>query len=264
MDTIVCWQCGKKKESNCYFKMRDGYIHQYFPKCRDCFDFLNVTESFMEDMADGDDKNQAKINIKVLKEIKKEEQIKKDYEVKLLKRKTKNHARDIQRKNKYNMTDECFNKMLEDQNYSCALCFRHESEFKSEFFIDHNHDCCSASSGCGNCVRGLLCVACNSGLGLLQDDPAIFMRAIEYVALGAPQKEKIKPIEDEYMSALLLEPKENMVNVNFEMPKPKNKNIARCCICLDISDDLVKYAGLNYHKECLAKRKTKTKLTVNS
>lgn len=36
--------------------------------------------------------------------------------------------------------------------------------------VDHDHKCCSGSYSCGACVRGLLCVPCNSAIGMLGDN----------------------------------------------------------------------------------------------
>lgn len=34
--------------------------------------------------------------------------------------------------------------------------------------VDHDHSCCPAAQGCGKCVRGYLCYACNAAEGLLK------------------------------------------------------------------------------------------------
>jgi hypothetical protein len=36
--------------------------------------------------------------------------------------------------------------------------------------IDHDHSCCPQVFSCGDCVRGFLCSACNTSLGLLRED----------------------------------------------------------------------------------------------
>lgn len=35
--------------------------------------------------------------------------------------------------------------------------------------IDHDHNCCDGSWGCGKCVRGILCHGCNTAFGFLGD-----------------------------------------------------------------------------------------------
>jgi hypothetical protein len=51
----------------------------------------------------------------------------------------------------------------------------------SSLAVDHDHTCCSGEITCGKCVRGLLCVRCNTVLGLLRDDPEILRAAIAYL-----------------------------------------------------------------------------------
>jgi hypothetical protein len=53
--------------------------------------------------------------------------------------------------------------MLDAQHNGCKLC----GEPLVNFVIDHDHACCSGRRSCGKCVRGLLCVSCNAGLGQL-------------------------------------------------------------------------------------------------
>ncbi len=52
------------------------------------------------------------------------------------------------------MTPERYEKLLHAQNFSCAICRRHESEFQRRLAVDHNHDTGQ--------TRGLLCTTCNS------------------------------------------------------------------------------------------------------
>ena len=77
---------------------------------------------------------------------------------------------------KYGITQEKYQQMLDSQNGSCAIC-KVKPDFKTRkkrFSIDHCH-----ATGT---VRGLLCDACNRGIGMLKDDPNILMSAIEYLS----------------------------------------------------------------------------------
>ena len=47
--------------------------------------------------------------------------------------------------------------------------------------IDHDHMCCPGKSSCGNCIRGILCLHCNTALGLLRDDPAKISSLLNYM-----------------------------------------------------------------------------------
>lgn len=73
----------------------------------------------------------------------------------------------------YGLTPDDYNQMLEEQNFSCALCTRHASEFKRALFVDHDH-----TTGV---VRGLLCAKCNLGLGNLGDSIEGLERAVDYL-----------------------------------------------------------------------------------
>lgn len=70
---------------------------------------------------------------------------------------------------RFGITEERFNEMLEHQNYACGIC-REPFEDERRICIDHDHACCpvppnGVSRSCGRCVRGLLCVRCNTWLG---------------------------------------------------------------------------------------------------
>lgn len=48
------------------------------------------------------------------------------------------------------------------------MCFRPFEEGQDPS-IDHDHGCCTdEKSSCGRCVRGLLCLSCNTALGIIQ------------------------------------------------------------------------------------------------
>ena len=69
---------------------------------------------------------------------------------------------------RYGLTQALFDRLLEVQQYACAMCHTPFAEGQP-FFIDHDHACCpDEKSSCGKCVRGLLCLSCNTTLGQIE------------------------------------------------------------------------------------------------
>ncbi len=85
---------------------------------------------------------------------------------------------DLERR--YGLTQEIYDHMLRNQNYSCAICSTHIDEAKM-LVVDHDHLCCPGEKTCGLCIRSLLCSACNTGLGLFRDNVELLRRAYEYL-----------------------------------------------------------------------------------
>lgn len=82
---------------------------------------------------------------------------------------------------RYNITFEDFQKLLKSQGFACAVCGSLDSGTR-EWSIDHDHKCCpTPAKSCGKCIRGILCGACNCGLGYFKDDPNRLQAAINYL-----------------------------------------------------------------------------------
>lgn len=81
----------------------------------------------------------------------------------------------------YGVTVEWFEATLYEQDFRCAICKRHESEFVKRFAVDHDHACCPGNKSCGECIRGLLCISCNNGLGRFNDDLERMESAVSYL-----------------------------------------------------------------------------------
>lgn len=81
----------------------------------------------------------------------------------------------------FRLTPEQYDTMLLQQDFSCAICRRHMSEFEKNLSVDHDHSCCPGARSCGECVRGLLCSNCNTGIGMLQDRADVLESATEYL-----------------------------------------------------------------------------------
>lgn len=89
------------------------------------------------------------------------------------------NRRNQNRKIKYGLTEEDYNKIIKIQNNTCPICLRelthdwgnqHEA---TKAVIDHCHT--------SSIVRGILCTQCNKGIGLLKDDVDYLKRAIDYL-----------------------------------------------------------------------------------
>ena len=71
---------------------------------------------------------------------------------------------------KYGLTREQYEAKLKKQGNACEICQR---SFARTPYVDHCHN--------SLVVRGLLCSQCNTSLGLLKEDIAIFKRCIAYL-----------------------------------------------------------------------------------
>ncbi|MEU0663871.1 endonuclease VII domain-containing protein [Streptomyces lavendulocolor] len=70
---------------------------------------------------------------------------------------------------------------------TCAICGRPDGEGRA-LSVDHDHGCCpEGDRTCGKCVRGLVCGACNHGLGKFRDSPELLRAAAAYLERHASQ-----------------------------------------------------------------------------
>lgn len=79
-------------------------------------------------------------------------------------------------KKEYGMTAEAYDALLIGQGGECAICGVEPIEGERRFPVDHDHDT--------GAVRGILCDACNVGLGRFADDPERLRAAAAYVERG--------------------------------------------------------------------------------
>lgn len=92
-------------------------------------------------------------------------------------------SREISLKEKYNLSVQEYEDMLVHQFGVCAICKRQETHtyksrgktLRKRLAVDHCH-----TTGK---VRGLLCHACNSALGLFKDNIKSLASAIEYLSV---------------------------------------------------------------------------------
>lgn len=70
--------------------------------------------------------------------------------------------------------------MLRAQDFRCAICCTETAGGSGDWHVDHCHD--------SGAVRGLLCMRCNTMLGMVSADTSTLSNAIAY--LEANKKEQ--------------------------------------------------------------------------
>jgi hypothetical protein len=98
--------------------------------------------------------------------------------------------RDNQLLRLYGITLEQFNDLVKLQNDKCAICQTDNPGNKKNWNVDHDHKTGK--------VRGLLCWSCNSGIGKLNDNPALLLKAAIYIL-----NSQNAPVEQAVFSHLL-------------------------------------------------------------
>ncbi|SDN78912.1 endonuclease domain-containing protein [Geodermatophilus sp. DSM 45219] len=102
----------------------------------------------------------------------------------------------------YGLTVDELYEFFAKHNYRCGICGAPGDPAKrgGGFVVDHDHACCPSPTAtiserrqtgyvtkptptCGRCNRGLLCVACNAGIGQFRDDPENLIAALAYLGV---------------------------------------------------------------------------------
>lgn len=147
-DTFKCTCCKQIKENREFCRKKDARrIRRFASKCKEC-DRKRV-EKYAK--------------TRVFKKLAKQQQL----------------------KYKFSLSIERWNKMLEEQNYSCAICETAQKDLNKTLCVDHDHKTGK--------VRGLLCHNCNVALGSFRDNSKILVRAIEY--LKSKEFQEVKLLE---------------------------------------------------------------------
>lgn len=90
--------------------------------------------------------------------------------------KNKKKAREYWLVSTYGIDNEEYNSLFEKQEGRCAICRKHQAEFKRALAVDHCHE--------SQKIRGLLCTSCNNGLGRFKDSKEFLANAIKYLSNG--------------------------------------------------------------------------------
>lgn len=86
----------------------------------------------------------------------------------------KRNARDRMLRHRYGITLDEVNKIYEDQNGKCAICYiKRPKKGVTGLYVDHCHET--------GRVRGLLCPNCNAAIGKFKEDTKTLKSAIQYL-----------------------------------------------------------------------------------
>ncbi len=95
--------------------------------------------------------------------------------------------RDKTLKYKFGLTLNDYNTKLQEQNYCCKICKKHQSNFIKSLHVDHCHKT--------SMIRGLLCCDCNLGIGNIKESTETLKNCILYLkkeSITIPNDIKIK------------------------------------------------------------------------
>lgn len=79
---------------------------------------------------------------------------------------------------RFNMSEVDFWQRLGSQGGQCVCG---QSIDEATLFIDHDHSCCPNEGSCGECIRGFLCINCNTALGHIKDRPETAIALAQYL-----------------------------------------------------------------------------------
>lgn len=74
--------------------------------------------------------------------------------------------------------------LLEKQGGGCAVCGAKRNGLRLP--VDHDHSCCPGRKSCGKCIRGILCVRCNTITGFLEKNSELVPLCEAYIREHRP------------------------------------------------------------------------------
>jgi hypothetical protein len=163
-----CITCKKVKPIEEFYhrKVSDGTIRPY-SDCKECSKKRSKNATITE-------KDKIRVIKKRYREKHKDELTKKHSEHYY---NNKEYYYNVTRKNRlrvaFGITITEYEEILKLQNNKCAICGNPSNSSRYGLVVDHDHITGE--------IRSLLCNNCNTGIGLLKEDPVILQKAVEYI-----------------------------------------------------------------------------------
>jgi hypothetical protein len=157
-----CTKCGDDKALDQFYSYKSGpRAGSLYGECKDCH-FVR-TEKWRKN-----NRNKSCQYTKAHRDKLKEKMSKEEWS---------EFHREVNLMQKFGLTLEDYDLMLEEQNGVCAICGEEETSIRlgktKLLAVDHDHETGE--------VRGLLCARCNMAIGLLNEDIDILKSAIKYI-----------------------------------------------------------------------------------
>lgn len=89
-------------------------------------------------------------------------------------------GKDSDLRSKFKLSLGRYKEILDAQGGVCTICGEADKSGRA-LAVDHDHACCPGKKSCGKCVRSLLCMNCNRGLGHFRDNVDVMRSAIDYI-----------------------------------------------------------------------------------
>lgn len=91
------------------------------------------------------------------------------------------YHRHYARRRKFRLPKDGIERLIQQVGQQCEICSVGLTIETAR--IDHDHACCNTPGRptCGLCIRGILCNACNAGIGMMKDDPVRLAAAAKYL-----------------------------------------------------------------------------------
>ena len=149
---VACVYCEKA-----FIPTRINNIHCSYECSRD-YKYENSKEEYLDKSAERYYKNRESILERHRKYYEGDKRRFKSYELK-----------------RYGITIEDYERLLIDQQFKCAIC-NVSLDGGKDTHMDHSHDT--------GFPRGILCRACNWGIGQFKDDPDLLRKAADYIEIS--------------------------------------------------------------------------------